>query len=124
MITILYLLLVHWVADFVLQTNQMALNKSKSNYYLGMHVTIYTLTTIVAWWVMLLVVGIYSITSLTYILAASAIFGMHFITDYITSRISGKYYKAQKNHEFFVTIGFDQWLHYVCLLYTSDAADE
>jgi hypothetical protein len=111
-IIVLYFLLVHWVADFVLQTEHMALRKSTSNYYLGMHVTVYTVTTILAWWLMFLFLGIHA-TKLTYFFAASAIFGMHFITDYITSRITGKYYKAKKNHEFFVTIGFDQWLHYV-----------
>ncbi len=111
---VLYFLFVHWVADFVLQTQHMALRKSTSNYYLGMHVTVYTVTTILAWWLMFLVIDL-EVSKLTYFIAASAIFGMHFITDYITSRITSKYYKAEKSHEFFVTIGFDQWLHYVQL---------
>lgn len=108
---VLYFLLVHWVADFVLQTSHMALNKSTSNYYLGMHVTFYTVATIVLWWLFFLIVDIHA-TSLQYLLAGTAIFVMHFITDYITSRITSKYYKEKKNHEFFVTIGFDQWLHF------------
>lgn len=108
---VLYFLLVHWVADFVLQTNHMALRKSTSNYYLGMHVTVYSVTTIVAWWLFFSIIGLHA-TFLQYLLAGTAIFVMHFITDYITSRITGRYYKAQKNHEFFVTIGFDQWLDY------------
>lgn len=111
---VLYFLLVHWLGDFVLQTNHMALRKSTSNYYLGMHVTVYTLTTILAWWLLFLVVGLHT-TLWQYLAAGVSIFVMHFITDYITSRITGKYFKAQKNHEFFVTIGFDQWLHYVQL---------
>ncbi len=90
----------------------MALRKSTSNYYLGMHVAVYTATTILAWWLLFFTVGIH-ITAWQYLEAGIAIFVMHFITDYITSRITGRYYKAQKNHEFFVTIGFDQWLHYV-----------
>jgi hypothetical protein len=108
---VLYFLLVHWVADFVLQTEHMALRKSTSNYYLGMHVTVYSVTTIFAWWLLFLIVGLHA-TFLQYVEAYLAIFVMHFITDYITSRITGKYYKAKKTHEFFVTIGFDQWLHY------------
>jgi hypothetical protein len=108
---VLYFLLVHWVADFVLQTEHMALRKSTSNYYLGMHVTVYSVTTIFAWWLLFLIVGLKA-TFLQYVEAYLAIFVMHFITDYITSRITGKYYKAKKTHEFFVTIGFDQWLHY------------
>jgi hypothetical protein len=112
---VLYFLLVHWVADFVLQTSHMALNKSTSNYYLGMHVTIYTVTTIIAWWLLFLIIGIHA-TSWQYLIAGMAIFTMHGLTDYVTSRITGKYYKEQKNHEFFVTIGFDAFLHY-CQLF-------
>ena len=108
----LYFLLTHFFSDFVLQTNHMALRKSTSNYYLGLHVSVYTLTTILAWWLCFSITGI-EVSLWQYLEAAGAIFSMHFITDYITSRISGRYYKAQKNHEFFVTIGFDQWLHYV-----------
>ena len=107
----LYFLLTHFFSDFVLQTSHMALNKSTSNYYLGMHVTFYTVATIVLWWLFFLIVDIHA-TSLQYLLAGTAIFVMHFITDYITSRITSKYYKEKKNHEFFVTIGFDQWLHF------------
>jgi hypothetical protein len=112
---VLYFLLVHWVADFVLQTEHMALRKSTSNYYLGMHVTVYSVTTILAWWLLFSIVGL-DATFLQYLLAGTAIFVMHFITDYITSRITGKYYKAKKTHEFFVTIGFDAFLHY-CQLF-------
>lgn len=109
---VLYFLLVHWVADFVLQSEKMALNKSTSNYWLGMHVSVYTLTTILLWCLLFSIVGLH-VTFLQYISAAMSIFVMHFITDYITSRITGKYYRDNKNHEFFVTIGFDQWLHYL-----------
>ena len=108
----IYFLFIHFFSDFVLQTNHMATKKSTSNYYLGMHVTVYSITTILAWWLMFLIVGIH-VTFLMYMFAGLSIFVMHFITDYISSRITGKYYKAQKNHEFFVTIGFDQWLHYI-----------
>jgi hypothetical protein len=111
-IIVLCFLLVHWLADFVLQTEHMALRKSTSNYYLGMHVIVYTLTTMLCWKLMFYFFGI-STMALNFLWATGAIFVMHFLTDYVTSRITGRYYKQQKNHEFFVTIGFDQWLHYV-----------
>jgi hypothetical protein len=109
---VLFFLFVHWIADFVLQNEKMALNKSTSNYWLGMHVTVYTLATIILWAILFSIVGM-RVSFIQYVEAYLALFSMHFITDYITSRITGKYYKAKKNHEFFVTIGFDQWLHYV-----------
>jgi hypothetical protein len=109
---VLFFLFVHWIADFVLQSDKMALNKSTSNYWLGLHVTVYSLATIVLWAGLFLLTGLH-VSFIQYVEACLALFIMHFITDYITSRITGKYYRAKKNHEFFVTIGFDQWLHYV-----------
>jgi len=41
---------------------------------------------------------------------------IHFPVDYVTSRLNSKLYKAGKNHEFFVSIGFDQWLHFLTIL--------
>lgn len=108
---ILYFLFVHWVSDFVLQSQKMALNKSTSNYWLGIHVMVYSLSTILMWDILFLFLDL-SISFLQYLSAFVSIFLMHFITDYITSRITSYYYKNNKNHEFFVTIGFDQLLHY------------
>jgi hypothetical protein len=108
----LYFLLVHWVSDFVLQTEHMAKRKSTSNYYLGMHVTVYSVTTIFAWWLYFIIIG-QEVSFLQYFLSFIAIFTMHFITDYITSRKTSKYYSDKKYHEFFTLIGFDQWLHYL-----------
>lgn len=101
----LILLVVHWIADFVLQTHWQASNKSKNNEALLRHVGVYTLalasyTAIVVtpWFV----TGVYFI-SLNGIL--------HFITDYITSRMSSKLYVKQDWHNFFVVIGLDQLIH-------------
>lgn len=108
----LYFLLIHWVSDFVLQTEHMAKRKSTSNYYLGMHVTAYSVTTIFAWWLCFLIIG-QEVSFLQYFLSFIAIFTMHFITDYITSRKTSKYYSDKKYHEFFTLIGWDQFTHYV-----------
>lgn len=54
-------------------------------------------------------------TSLSIWQAFIAIFTLHWFTDYVTSKITGKFYSQQKWYGFFTTIGFDQVLHYVQL---------
>ena len=39
----------------------------------------------------------------------------HTIVDYITSRINKKLWESKQVHNFFVMIGFDQFIHYVIL---------
>lgn len=110
----MYLILVHWVADFVLQTREMGENKSKDNFWLTAHVTIYSLTTIVTWYLFFLLIKV-PITMHSISLSFISIFIMHWITDYITSRMTSKFATNQKWYGFFTTIGFDQVLHYTQL---------
>lgn len=109
-LSVLGLMFAHWIGDFVLQTDKQAKNKSKSNYQLGLHVISYSSTMFMA------------ATLLLPSKEAAVFFGItlaaHFITDYITSRINSKLYEANKIHNFFVSIGFDQWLHTVQILLT------
>jgi hypothetical protein len=107
----LYFIIVHWIADFVLQSEVMGKNKSKSNYYLTMHVTIYSITTILMWYLAFLCIGIY-VTGVTYLVVFGSIFSLHWVTDYVTSRVTGYYWLEKNIHNFFTMIGFDQVLHY------------
>ena len=43
---------------------------------------------------------------------------LHFVTDYITSRITSKLWAKQDWHRFFVTIGFDHLIHQATLAFT------
>lgn len=129
----LSLLFAHLVGDFFLQTDWMALNKSKKWEALTLHALVYTLTilTVVAyetafWWRLLLIYGVVT-------------FVTHYITDWVTSRLTSKlwffkpvgiHYNAGGNryecwipsggnrHWFFVMIGVDQFIHFVTLTYT------
>lgn len=126
---ILLLGLAHWVADFVLQTNWMAINKSKNTpegyVALSMHCTIYGLSFL---WMGL------EFATITGVL--------HTITDFFTSRLTSKFWFITAGHSvsmladgsgeaecesylvidwvkrsyFFWMLGLDQFIHLACLV--------
>ena len=117
MINILLLIWVHFVADFILQSDWMARGKSKDSWILLTHVLIYT--------VPLLLLGIFfmlrihiSIGSPLAVHWALVNGVLHFATDYVSSRITTKLWSEQKVHWFFVVIGCDQAVHMTCLVVT------
>ncbi len=114
---VIYILLVHWFADFILQTRHMATRKSTSNYYLTMHVAIYSFVSILLWEFFFLLDGT-KMSTFTIFTTFFVTFVTHWITDYITSRLSSKYFLAKKEKEFFNVIGFDQWIHALTLFLT------
>lgn len=96
---------VHFIADFVCQSDWMAINKSK-NSLLGLaamstHIGIYTL-------IMMLVFGV-QFAILQGVL--------HLATDMVTSRVTSYLWVKGYRHWFFVMIGLDQAIHLTCLLY-------
>ena len=112
---VLFIIFIHWLADFHCQTHEMSMNKSKSNFWLTMHILVYTLVTFIFWNFFLLQPNyLYHIWD--YIKIAGFIFTTHWITDYITSRMTSKLYAKGDFHNFFVVIGADQVLHYTQLL--------
>lgn len=98
----LWLLTVHFVADFILQSDWMALNKSKRLDALLLHVTVYS-----ACFLPFYGLAFAGITCL-----------LHFAQDFVTSRINAKLWQANQRHWFFVAIGADQLLHYYLLAMT------
>ena len=111
----LSLCFLHWVADFVFQTDWMAQNKSKSNYPLLVHVSVYS-----ALFIPFAVIAFNNALSVIVFILVNLL--AHFATDYLTSRRSSRLYREGKigsstvpNFNFFSTIGFDQFLHYLAL---------
>ena len=121
MIIAFIIIFIHWVADFVLQTDWQAQNKSKNNYALLSHTSNYSLVWLLP---MCLVFGKMKEGATTeWIFWTTLYFSMitlvvHTITDYFTSRLNSKLWSAGKVHYFFVSVGFDQVLHYGQLFLT------
>jgi len=142
---IITLLVAHFIGDFVLQSDWMALNKSKRWDALTMHVAVYLFVLSVALMLILIVQIPASSSTGTFLLVNTA---AHFVTDAVTSRITTRLWFLQMTrcdhpddpgyqlqtlggakafyvrdtgtrHWFFVTIGADQLLHSVTLLVTA-----
>ena len=106
---VLWILFAHWVADFLFQTDKMALGKSDNWSDLIDHTATYS----VAMWILLPNIGI--LASLAFFFVT---FVFHTTQDYFTSRLNKKLWAENKRHWFFVSVGFDQFLHFAQLLIT------
>lgn len=113
---VLAILLAHWIADFIMQTNEQATGKSINNYLLTQHVGSYTAYMCASIGALQLMTGTFDLLNLA--IFSVITFSCHWITDYFTSRLNTKLWKKGDTHNFFVSIGFDQWLHTVQLLLT------
>lgn len=130
---IYFLILVnHFVADFLFQTDKMATRKSTSNKWLTIHAITYISV--------MLPIGFY----LNYSVYGEIIhwgwdvgssfmfinFILHWCTDFCTSRLTsylwirgtndpnGSWMGGSWRHWFFSAIGCDQVIHYACLFFT------
>lgn len=100
-VILLLLVWVHFIADFVMQSDKVAKGKSGSNKLLLLHVMIY------------------SAFLVPFGLAFAAVnMALHFATDYVSSRATSKLWQAGERHWFFVVIGADQAVHMSCLFLT------
>ena len=97
----LSLIWLHFVADFVLQNDWMAINKSKSWTAMLAHCCIYG--------------AVFSAFGFLYGLVNAS---LHLLVDSASSRITSILYKKGERHWFFVVIGADQALHLSFLVAT------
>src|SRR5262245_59743092 len=107
------LLAIHWLGDFVLQSHWMSVNKSKRLDAVSLHAVTYTGTLLVG---SALVLGLGQIALLVLFVGANGVF--HFISDFVTSRITSHLWCQQREHDFFVMVGLDQLIHQVTLATT------
>jgi hypothetical protein len=120
---VMAVLLNHGFADFLLQSKNMATQKSISKYWLSVHVLAYT-------------AGMIPLGVMVWILSGNPFYGlgwllgngtMHWVTDYYTSKWTSKLYANQQFYtpnkyvkfvnfpSFFSVIEMDQCIHYACL---------
>ena len=92
----------HFLGDFVLQTDWMAQNKSKSVWPLTAHVLVYSGVFVVPFgWKYALANGL-----------------VHWYVDFVTSRITSQLWARKEVHWFFTVIGLDQAIHLSTLVLT------
>jgi hypothetical protein len=108
---IIGLLFVHFVADFMAQTNWMATNKSKNGLALFSHVLVYGLFTLAALGFMK-----WSAEMIVFYVAVNTM--SHFGIDMITSQFTSYFWKKNDLHNFFCIVGFDQFCHGAIIVLT------
>ncbi len=113
---ILYIILAHWFADFVMQDEQWAINKYKSHHALDKHVATYSITMMVFMLPLLGLVNAAIFMAITFI--------AHYATDFVSSRIVHDLFEKKiygtsiPNRGGFTVIGMDQVIHYAQLFIT------
>ena len=116
---IIAIIIIHWIADFVDQSEREATEKSRNPTMLTAHIIGYT----VVWMFAISVYELFNKHSDTKLFLFIPItFVCHWLTDYFTSKVNtGLAIEAKRTtkwHDFFVNVGFDQMLHYIQLFLT------
>ena len=116
----------HWFGDFVLQKNKLKPSKSKNLKvrltkvikHLLPHTLLYSIV-ISLLMLILQICNILPILSYWNVLLFFVItYITHFITDFVITLINSDLLSKNKRHKFFVSIGFDQFIHYFLLFLT------
>jgi hypothetical protein len=128
MIAAFIILVVHYIADFIFQTEEMGVSKSKSFFILLKHTFVYTLVFYSAF----IIIGIYDGVigldgfeiTLKWFLFFPITFITHTLVDFLSTKIKSKqfinkqFYTKGLNFGFFSMIGLDQVIHYGILFLT------
>lgn len=115
---VVVVLLGHWFFDFVLQPNWMGQRKSKEWWVLTQHSVRILLGGLVAGIVIKVATDGLDFNSRGLVAWAGINAVAHFAIDAVTSRMTTRFFLADRRHAFFVTIGFDQFLHLALAIWT------
>ncbi len=106
----LYIMLSHFLADFVCQSHEMATKKYNNLNWLLAHVGVYTLVLFLLMWP---VVGLYASFSFAVLNGLA-----HLIVDFVTSKGTHYFFEKKDYHNGFVVVGLDQLIHVSILFLT------
>ena len=116
------IIIIHWIADFVLQTDKQAKGKSKNWNDLLSHTLTYTFVWFIVGFIYIHLNDINNIFTQFQVkilfLFTFITFIAHTITDYFTSRLNSRLWAEGKVHNFFVSVSADQVYHYIQLFLT------
>jgi len=113
---IIVMLITHYIADFLFQTEEMSVKKHENNLYLFWHIASYCVVLVTGWdfyWF-----AIQGTVKAPPTLFTFANIGSHMVIDYFTSRITWDLGQNGKYKTMFNVMGLDQLLH-VCILVLS-----
>ena len=96
------ILFAHYFGDFILQTNEMAINKSKSFLFLIDHIMMYMIGIFM---IMIIPAAIGLFKAETIIIWTILNGGIHFVFDFVTSKINAKLRQKENKHNFFWSNG-------------------
>jgi hypothetical protein len=111
-----FILMIHYVADFRMQSRHIAETKSKCNKSLSIHVLLYVATFLIAGLVHFVTGNNVDVWKFSKYVIINGL--LHWLTDYITSRESTKAYQNGDMEKFWNIIGLDQLIHGVTLYMT------
>lgn len=115
---LIFIMFIHWLADFVCQPRKMAENKSKRISTLAAHAVVYG--AVMLYSVLFLSLRYEAIGPTWNVILFGLInMGLHFATDGITSQFTRRLWERQYVHGFFTVIGFDQFIHFTTLAITA-----
>jgi len=100
---VIWFAFLHFIFDFRLQSDKVACNKSKDFKVLCKHCFIYAFCGLFVPGMM--IGGLF------------ILFFSHLLIDFISSKMTSYYWQKEDRHNFFVTVGFDQFLHASVLVY-------
>jgi len=109
-VKIVILLFVHWIGDYVLQTNEMAANKANGVRWLSIHVAVYAVA------LFCFALFFFEVAAALYFVLANA--ALHWVTDFLTSRTATKY--KNRPRIYFPIIGLDQFIPAASLILMLD----